>query len=357
MEIFEELSRNRHENLLYFQHRESSLRGVLAIHDSSLGPAVGGIRCWKYSSEDALIRDALRLAENASLSAALFGCDAGGGKAVIWGNPEDKNETLLRALGIFIHGLGGRFIASPDLGMTSQDMEIIAKETPFVAGLRRGHINEFDYSAITARGILLGMRASAKAVFGSASLKGRKIAIQGLGKVGIALMNLLVEDGAQIYVSDLFFERVKMVKEKNRQAEMVPPNEIPFLPVDIFAPCALGDVLDGETIKKLKCRIVAGAANNQLVSEDVAEAMEQAGILFIPDFLLNAGDIIMVNAELYGIAKEHCVQTIERVYGLVENLITKARTMRKSPYRIAKEWATDRMKGIRTLKKILKVRS
>ena len=214
MGLFSNLAHSRHENILYFQHRESGLKGVLAIHDSSLGPAVGGVRCWKYESEQLLVQDALRLSENASLTAALFGCDVGGGKAIIWANPEDKNEAMLRAFGIYVQGLGGRFYASADLGTTGQDMDLISKETRFVTGHIKGQSTESDHSTITARGVLLGMKAAAKVTFGAASLKGRKIALQGVGKVGLALLELLVQEEAQIFVSDIFFEKVKNAKEE-----------------------------------------------------------------------------------------------------------------------------------------------
>lgn len=356
MEVFDALKRNRHENLMFFQHRESGLKGVLAIHDSTLGPALGGVRCWDYQTEDHLIRDALRLAENASLSAALFGCDAGGGKAVIWCDPRKLSETMLRALGIFLHSLGGRFIASPDLGTSARDMEVIAKETPFVAGKSGTGSSDLDYSAITARGVFLGMKAAAKSIFGSAVLKGRKIAIQGLGKVGSALMTMLVEEGAELFVSDLYFERVKAAKDKNPACVMISPDEIPFVPVDIFAPCAMGDLFDADSIKKLRCRIIAGAATNQPASEDIVSEIERLGIIFLPDFLLNAGDIIMVNAEIYDVQPENCLSEIEKVYGLVENLLIKSKSRGKTPYATAKEWAIERMKRIRTLKKLYRTK-
>lgn len=354
MGVFAEMGRNRHENLLFFQHRDSGLRGVLAIHDSCLGPAVGGVRCWNYESEEDLCRDALRLSESASLSAALFGCDAGGGKAILWGNPEEKNETMLRAFGIFLQSLGGRFIASAELGTSSQDMDVIGKETQFVAGLLKGQGFESDYSAITARGVFLGMKAAAKVVFGSASLKDRTIAVQGLGKVGTALLDLLAKEGARLFVSDLYFEKVKTARDRLPGLEMVPPDEIPFRPVDILAPCALGGLLTPEAVGRLKCKIVAGAATNQLSEEAVADSLAKAGILYLPDFLLNAGDIIMVNADIYGIPGKTCLPTVERVYGLAEELLLKAQATSQTPTRIAREWALDRMRRIRTLKKIFK---
>lgn len=354
MAVFPEMSRNRHEHLQFFQHRESGLRGVLAIHDSCLGPAVGGVRCWDYPSEDLLVQDVLRLSESASLSAALFGCDAGGGKAILWADPAAKNEVMLRAFGIFLQSLGGRFIASPELGTTSQDMDIIGKETQFVTGLLKGQNLEGDGSAITARGVLLGMKAAAKSVFGGSSLEGRKVAIQGLGKVGSALLELLAQEGAKLFVSDLYFEKVKNAKDRHPAIEMVPPSEITGLPVDILAPCALGGVLTPESVGQLRCRIVAGAATNQLATEETADALMQAGILYLPDFLLNAGDLVMVNADIYGIPAKTCQPTVERVYGLVEALLARARASGEAPHRIAKAWALDRITHIRTLKKLYK---
>jgi len=352
MSLFPRLARAEHENLLFFQHRDSGLKGVLAIHDTSLGPAVGGVRCWNYETEGQLVRDALCLSESASLSAALFGCDAGGGKAILWANPEDKNEAMLRAFGIFLQGLGGRFIASADLGTTSQDMDLISKETTFVTGHIKGQTNEGDHSRITARGVLLGMKAAAKVNFGSASLKGRKIAIQGIGKVGMALLELLVLEGAQLYISDIFFERVKNAKDKFFGVEMVSPDEIQFLPVDIFAPCAMGDLFTKPSIEKLRCKIIAGPAPNQLPNDQAAADLAESGILYIPEFLLNSGDIIMVNAEIYGIPTSNCQKVVERVYCLVENLLVKAKSTNRLPQQLAKEWALERVRSIRTLKKL-----
>ncbi len=357
MEVFNELNRGRHENLLFFQHLESGLKGVLAIHDSSLGPAVGGVRCWNYASEEFLIQDALKLAETDSLSAALSGCDAGGGKAIIWVKPEDKTETLLRAFGIFIHSLGGRFIASAELGTSSNDMQVIGKETPFVTGLYKGDGPESDYCSLTARGVYLGMKAAAKAVFGSASLKGRKIAVQGLGKVGTALIDFLVKEGAEIFISDLFFEKVKAARDRNPAAVMIPPDEIAFHPVDILSPCAVGSVLERASVKRLRCRIIAGAASNQLAEDGVAEDLAAAGILFLPDFLLNGGDKVVANAEIYGLPRSTCLPAMEKVYGLVESLLAEADSQKTAPFRIARSWALERMKKTRTLKKLFKPKS
>lgn len=343
------------ENLMFFQHKDSGLKAVLAIHDSSLGPTVGGVRCWNYPSEEMLIKDAVKLAEYASLSAALFGCDVGGAKAIIWANPDEKNEAMLRALGIFIQSLGGRFIASPELGTTSKDMDMIGKETQFVAGFLRSSTFENDYSSITARGVYLGIKAATKAVFGSSSLKDRKIAIQGLGKVGTALLEEIIKENPKvIYISDLFFEKVKAVRDKYPQTIMVKPEELLYTDVDILSPCALGQIFDNDSIKKLKCKIIAGAATNQLADDMIADELHKMKILYLPDFLISIGDIVMINADIYGIPQKNCFSIVEDVYSKTEEIIKISKSQNIPPFYIAKQWALDRMAKIRTLKKIYK---
>ncbi|MBI3039408.1 leucine dehydrogenase [bacterium] len=328
------------------------LNAKIPNHDSSLGPAIGGVRYWNYPSEDALIKDAIRSAESASLTAALCGCDAGGGKAILWGDPSQKNERMFRALGRYIQGLGGRFIAAIDLGTTVDDIAAIQKETEFVVcGSLIGE-SECDYSSITARGVYLGIKAACKTVFGSSSLAGKKISIQGIGKVGFSLLELLHKEKAELYVSDVFFEKVKAAKDAYPDVILVKPAELQALEVDIFSPCAFGDVIGLETVKKLRCKMIAGSANNQLVSEDIADFLDDSGILFLPDFLINSGETITINDALYQIPKVRSQERVEQIYDLVEELLLKAREEKRPPYHIAKDNALKRMREIRSLKKI-----
>ncbi|HNV71082.1 MAG TPA: Glu/Leu/Phe/Val dehydrogenase dimerization domain-containing protein, partial [Candidatus Ozemobacteraceae bacterium] len=323
MAIFEELRRNRHENLFFLQHRESGLRGVLAIHDSSLGPAIGGVCCREVESEDRLAAEALLLAEQASLAAATFGTDCGGGKAILWCRPEQKNEWMFRAFGAYLEGLGGRFIASPDLGTTAADMSHIARETRFVAGVPKPDANEPSdpYTALTARGVFLGIKAAVKAALGASNLSGLKIGVQGLGKVGLALVSLIVAEHGIPYITDRLFEQVKTARDRFHSAVMVRPNDLWETELDVLAPCACSAVLSDSTVERLNCRIVAGAASRQHTDERVIERLHERGILYIPEFVINGGDMLLIDAELRGQPAAAAVRDVELVYARVEALL------------------------------------
>lgn len=354
MGIFEELRRNRHENLFFLQHRESGLKGVLAIHDTSLGPAIGGVCCQEFQTEDQLTNEALRLAEHASLAAAGFGCDCGGGKAILWCRPEEKNEWMFRAFGAFLEGLGGRFIASPDLGTTVQDMAHIARETRFVAGVPKPDpTGETDlYTALAARGVYLGIRAAVKAALGASSLAGLKIGVQGLGKVGLALLSLIVADKGIPYITDLTFEQVKTARDRFHTAIMVRPAELWKTPLDVFSPCARSGVLTPETAAVLNCRVVAGAACRQLSEDAVAQILMDRQILYVPDFVINAGDMLLIDAERQGKDQATAQVLIEQVYSRAEMLFDEARQKKITPFQLAREQAKDRIGRIQSLKKI-----
>lgn len=355
-EIFALMRESRHENVMFFQHRESGLAGVLAIHDSSLGPAMGGVRLWNYPDEAAMLRDAMRLAESASRTAALFGCDAGGGKVVLRGDPAVKNEAMFRALGIYLDSLGGRFIASTDMGTDGDDMLAIAKETRFVTGLPQSDASEVDHSAITARSVLLGMKAAANVKLGSASLAGRKVLIQGIGKVGIRLLDLLVQEKARVFVSDLYFDRVKAAKDAHPTIEMILPTEVVRFETDVFSPCAAGDVITADNVDALRCQIIAGAASNQLADEGLAARLRDRGILYAPDFVINGGELLMVNAAIYGIPESRAHRQLEQVQALTGEIFRRAAESNLTPLQVAHDLANERMKSVRTLTRLYRSR-
>ncbi len=354
MAIFEELCRNRHENLFFLQHRESGLKGVLAIHDSSLGPAIGGVCCRDFDGEEQLAREALTLAEQASLAAASFGCDCGGGKAVLWCRPEEKNEWMFRAFGAYLEGLNGRFIASPDLGTTATDMAHISRETRYVAGVPcpgPGEPND-PYTQLTARGVYLGIKAAVKAALGASSLAGLKIGVQGLGKVGLALVSLITADNGIPYITDRLFEQVKTARDRFHTAVMVRPNELWETALDVFAPCACSAILTSETAARLNCRVIAGAASKQHADDGVVEQLHQRGILYVPDFVINGGDMLLIDAELRGQPAAAAVRDVELVYARVERLLDEAKQKKIAPFVLARQFANERMARTQSLRKI-----
>src|SRR5690606_16373124 len=272
----------------------SGLKAIIAIHNSTLGPALGGCRMWPYESEEAAMQDVLRLSRGMTYKNAAMGLNLGGGKSVIIGDPQkDKSEALFRAYGKFVDSLGGRYITAVDAGVTVEDMTQVASETRWVVGLpdRSG-----DPSPVTAVGVLEGMKACLQTVYGDPSREGRTVAVQGVGSVGYELSKLLHEEGAKLVVSDIFPEKAERA-QREFGAQVVDPEAIYDVECDIFSPCALGGVLNDDTIGRLKCRIVAGSANNQLAAPQHAGAMADRGILYAPDFVINGGGVINVTEE------------------------------------------------------------
>ncbi|HEY7460555.1 MAG TPA: Glu/Leu/Phe/Val dehydrogenase dimerization domain-containing protein [Gemmatimonadota bacterium] len=290
----------QHEQVVFCRDAASGLRAIIAIHNTTLGPAVGGTRMWPYASEEEALIDVLRLSEGMTYKAAVTGLNLGGGKAVIIGDPKrDKSEALLRAHGRFVDSLGGRYVTAEDVGITVQDMEYVYMETPFVTGVASAPGGGGDPSPVTAFGVYHGIKAAAKKVWGSPDLAGRSVAIQGVGSVGGHLAQNLAAEGVRLHVSDIDPARVQRVVQETG-ATAVAPEEIFGLDVDVFAPCALGAILNDRTIPQLRCRIVAGGANNQLAEHRHGDELMRRGILYAPDFVINAGGLINVYSELQG---------------------------------------------------------
>ncbi len=300
MELFEILAETGHERVLLCSNPDVGLRAIIAIHSNVLGPALGGVRMWPFDSYREALRDVLRLSRGMTYKAAAAGLNLGGGKAVILGDPKrDKSEALFRSFGRYVDSLGGLYITAEDVGTDMEDMELILTETRWVTGVSPAHGGSGDPSPVTAFGVLQGMKAAAKWQFGEPELVGRSVAIQGLGSVGFHLARYLKEEGAQVFGSDIDEE----AKEKASQlgVEILPSDQILEVDCDFLAPCALGAVLNPDTIPKLQCKVVAGAANNQLdrASRD-GQALHERGILYAPDFVINAGGLINVYNELAG---------------------------------------------------------
>lgn len=327
MDVWKDMKRRQVEQVVFCQDEEAGLLAVIAIHSTRLGPALGGCRMWSYGSESDAVADAVRLARGMTYKAAVFGLPYGGGKAVIVGNPStDKSEDKFRALGRFIERLQGRYITGMDLGTTVRDMDWIRLETTHVTDTTGTVMATGDFTAeMTAYGVYLGMKASAHFALGNGELKGRAVAVQGLGKVGFLLCGMLKDAGAQLIVTDIDDAQVARTV-KTFHARAVPPDAIYGEPCDIFAPCALGGIVNDATIPQLRCAIVAGSANNQLLEEARhGEELEQRGLLYAPDFVINAGGLIITACELQGMTVADMKRNVERIYGMLLKLYAYAR--------------------------------
>lgn len=321
MNIFEQLSPKNYEQLTFCHDEASGLKAIIAIHDTTLGPALGGTRMRVYQDESAAIHDVLRLARGMTYKSAAAGLNLGGGKAVIIGDPQTmRTETLFRAFGRFVEGLGGRYITAEDSGTNVRSMEWVRMETAWVTGISRALGGSGDPSPVTARGTYAGMLACAQKRWGNESLVGKRVSIQGVGAVGYYLVKHVVEAGGRVTVCDISDENLKRVS-KDFKVEVVAPDAIFDVPSDIFAPCALGGVINDSTLERLKVEIVAGSANNVL--EDEAKhgaALETKGVLYAPDYVINAGGLINVANELEGYNQERAFRQAEGIYDILTNV-------------------------------------
>src|SRR5688500_11167525 len=314
MKLFDTLAEMGHEQLVLCSDPSVGYRGIIAIHSTTLGPALGGTRFWKYDNDDAAVTDALRLARGMTYKNAVAGLNLGGGKSVIIGdNRTTHREIIFRAHGRFVESLGGRYVTAEDVGTSTSDMDFVHMETDYVAGLagRSG-----DPSPVTAHGTFRAIQASAKFRWGSDDLAGRTVAIQGCGNVGAYLAGELKGAGAKLIVTDIDAGRVGRVVEATG-ATAVAPHEIYAQKADIFAPCALGAIINDETIPKLKVEIVSGAANNQLLEPRHGDELERRGILYAPDYVANAGGVINVYSELAGWDPNRSLRKADEIYDTI----------------------------------------
>ncbi len=320
MEIFKYMEKYSYEQLVFCQEETSGLKAIIAIHDTTLGPALGGARMWTYASEEHAIEDALRLARGMTYKNAAAGLNLGGGKTVIIGDPfKDKNEEKFRALGRFIQGLNGRYITAEDVGTTVTDMDLIHEETNYVTGISPAFGSSGNPSPVTAYGVYRGMKAAAKEAFGSDSLEGRTISVQGLGNVAYKLCEYLHNEGAKLVVTDINQAAIDRVVN-DFDATAVAPAEIYSQEVDIFSPCALGAILNDATIPQLKAKVIAGSANNQLQDSRHGDYLHELGVVYAPDYVINAGGVINVADELYGYNRERAMKRVEGIYDSIEKI-------------------------------------
>jgi leucine dehydrogenase len=347
MEIFKYMETYDYEQMVVCQDKQSGLKAIICIHDTTLGPALGGTRMWTYETEDAAIEDALRLAKGMTYKNAAAGLNLGGGKTVIIGDPRtDKNEEMFRAFGRFIHGLNGRYITAEDVGTTVADMDLIRQETEFVTGVSPAFGSSGNPSPVTAYGVYRGMKAAAKAAFGSDSLEGKVIAVQGVGNVAYNLCKHLHEEGAQLIVTDINKEAVQRAVD-DFGAKAVDPDEIYSVDCDIYAPCALGATVNDETIPQLKAKVIAGAANNQLKDTKHGDQIHEMGIAYAPDYVINAGGVINVADELYGYDRERAMKKVETIYDNISRVFEIAKRDNIPTYLAADRLAEERIERLK----------
>ena len=314
-----------HEQVVYCNDTETGLKAIIAIHNTVLGPALGGTRMWNYENEFKALEDVLRLSRGMSFKAAISGLDLGGGKAVIIGDATtQKTEALMRKFGSFVESLGGKYITAEDVGMSTKDMEYVRMETKHVTGIPESMGGSGDPSPVTAYGVYMGMKASAKYKWGSDNLEGKTIVVQGVGHVGENLVKHLTEEGAKVIINDINETRLAELAEEFG-ATIVMGDAIFDLDMDIYAPCALGATVNPDTLNRLKCAIIAGAANNQLEDEvRDGELCTDKGIIYAPDFLINAGGLINVYSEINGYDREKALDQTRKIYDTTLDILKKA---------------------------------
>jgi len=349
--IYGQITSLGHEQLVICHDEPTGLKAIIGIHNTVLGPALGGTRMWNYSSEAEAITDVLRLSRGMTFKAAISGLNLGGGKAVIIGDPKLKSEAFLRRFGRFIQSLGGRYITAEDVNINTRDMEYVAMETKFVTGLPEIKGGGGDPSPVTAYGTYLGMKSAAKKAYGSDSLIGKKIAVQGIGQVGKYLVEYLIKESAEVFITDIFEDKLRAVA-KETGATVVDPNLIYDIDMDIYAPCALGATVNDQTIERLKCQVIAGAANNQLHEEEKhGKRLLEKGIVYAPDFLINAGGLINVYAEyLGGYNRESTYKQAEKIYDTCTAILDKSEKENIPTQQAATELAWNRIQAMGKVK-------
>lgn len=337
-----------HEEVVFFREPDCGLSAIIAVHSTALGPACGGVRFHPYGDEQEAIDDVLRLSAAMSLKNALAGLPFGGGKSVIIGDPRrDKTPALLAAFGRAVERLAGRYIAAEDVGMSPADIAIVGRQTRHVAGLDRGPAASGDPSPVTARGVLRGIEVAVRHRLGRSGLAGATVGVLGLGHVGSALAGLLHEAGARLVVADIAADRCRAIADRYG-ARVVPVDALVGERLDVFAPCALGGILNAETIGRLAAPVVAGAANNQLADEASADALHMRGILYAPDFAINAGGIVNVAAEIAGnYDRAPVLRRVDRIADTLDEIFIRAAREGRSPHFVAVDLAQERLDAAR----------
>jgi leucine dehydrogenase len=350
--VFGPMSMEQHEQVTFCYDQDTGLKAIIAVHNTILGPALGGTRMWMYKSEAEALNDVLRLSRGMTYKAAVSGLNLGGGKAVIIGDSKkDKTEALFRKFGRFVNNLNGKYITAEDVGTSTREMEYVAMETKHVTGLPESMGGGGDPSPVTAYGVYMGMKAAAKEAYGNDSLDGKRIVVQGVGHVGENLVKDLRKENAKVFITDINEDQLRKVAAETG-AEVISSEAVYSTNMDIYAPCALGATLNTENIAQLKCKVVAGAANNQLADETIhGKLLMEKGIIYAPDFLINAGGLINVYFEFKGgYSRERAMTQTEKIYDLTLSIIRKSRQDNIPTYIAAKQIAEKRLSDISKVK-------
>ncbi len=347
--VLEQLSQFDHEQVLFCQDKTTGLKAIIAVHNTVLGPSLGGTRMWAYKSESEALTDVLRLSRGMTYKSSLAGLNLGGGKAVIIGDArQDKSEALFRRFGKFVNSLAGKYITAEDVGITTKDIEYVAQETEHVAGLPEYMGGSGDPSPVTAYGVYMGMKAAAKQQFGSDNLNARKVMVQGVGHVGATLVDHLVKEGAKVMISDIYEDSLKAITKKHGGVEVVSLDQVYDVDMDIYSPCALGATVNDDTISRLKCSVIAGAANNQLANEVIhGKMVMDKGIVYAPDFLVNAGGIINCYWEVIGYNRDAAMSQTEAIYDTTSRIFAKSASDNIPTYLAANQLAEARIAAMK----------
>jgi leucine dehydrogenase len=349
---FEHIEKHgEHEEVIFCHNKKAGLRAIIAIHNTTLGPALGGTRMWNYASEEDALVDVLRLSKGMTYKAAAAGLNLGGGKAVIIGDSKtQKTEAMFRAFGTYVNSLQGKYITAEDVGTTVKDMEYVFMETPFVTGIPVAFGGSGDPSPYTAHGTLMGIKAVVKEKYGSDTLQGVKVAVQGLGNVGSNLVDFLVKEGAVVSIADIDQDKVKQISEKHN-LKVEDPNGIITSDCDVFAPCALGAVINDQTIGQLKCKMIAGGANNILAESKHGDQLMELDILYAPDYVVNAGGLMNVFVELEGYSSDRAFEKTTQVFDNLLHVFKIAKDENIPTHKAADRLAERRIDEIGSLRK------
>jgi leucine dehydrogenase len=348
--IFDTIAHTGHEEVVFCHNKDAGLKAIIAIHNSVLGPALGGLRMWPYATEQDALNDVLRLSRGMTYKAAVSGLNLGGGKGVIIGDPsKDKSEALFRAFGRFVNSLNGRYITAEDVGIDVNDMEYVFRETEFVTGVHQVHGGSGDPSPFTAYGTLQGLMAALNVKFGNEDVGKYSYAVQGVGHVGMEYVKLLRERGAKVFVTDINRELVQRAVD-DHGAEAVAADQIYDVDADVYSPCALGGTVNANTLPRLKCKVICGAANNQLATDEIGDEVMRKGILYAPDYAVNAGGLMNVSLEIDGYNRERAMRMLRTIYFNLGRIFEISKRDNIPTYKAADRMAEERIATIGKLR-------
>ena len=354
MGIFELMGEHGHDEVLFCYNKPTKLRAIIAIHNTTMGNAVGGCRLWRYSSETEALKDALTLSRIMTYQSAVADSDTGGGKAVLCKDfDEEPDEAYFRAFGRFVEGLKGKFITYPDLGTDTQQMKYIKRETKYVLPYESPSGIKAESADLTAHGVYWGMKACVKEIYGVSSLDGLTVAIQGVGSVGSRLVDCLKKEKVKLVVTDLNYDSIKGVQDKYPDTIVARPDDILSAECDILSPCALGPVVTRQTIGQLKCKIIAGAAYDIVENLRLCKQLFEKGVIYAPDFVVNAGELFLTEDALKVLSKEEALDSVKKIYNIMASVIAISKKENVSPYEAACKMAEERIKRVGAVKSIL----